>query len=47
VTLQYIVETYNITVPTKLPYSLQPGVTDDDGPVLPNTAIIEAQLEEN
>jgi Flp pilus assembly protein CpaB len=45
VTLQYIVETYNITVPTKLPYSLEPGVTDDDGPTLPNTAIIEAEVE--
>jgi pilus assembly protein CpaB len=47
VTLQYIVETYNVTIPTKLPYSLEPGVMDDDGPTLPNTAIIEAELEGN
>jgi pilus assembly protein CpaB len=47
VTLQYIVETYNITIPTKLPYAIQPGVTDDDGPTLPNTAVIEAELEGN
>jgi Flp pilus assembly protein CpaB len=26
VTLQYMIETYNITVPPKLPYSLEPAI---------------------
>jgi pilus assembly protein CpaB len=36
VTLQYFVDNYNITVPTKLPYGLEPAVEEIVEPVLPN-----------
>ncbi|MCJ7678500.1 MAG: SAF domain-containing protein [Anaerolineales bacterium] len=36
VTLKYLVDNYNITVPTKLPYGLEPRLTLPVSPVLPN-----------
>jgi pilus assembly protein CpaB len=36
VTLKYLVDNYNITVPTKLPYGLEPRLTLPVNPVLPN-----------
>jgi pilus assembly protein CpaB len=36
VTLQYFIDNYNITVPTKLPYGLEPAVDEIVEPVLPN-----------
>jgi Flp pilus assembly protein CpaB len=36
VTLQYLMQNYSITVPTRLPYGLQPAVTSPIPPVLPN-----------
>jgi Flp pilus assembly protein CpaB len=38
VTLQYFIDNYNITVPTKLPYGLEPAVDEIIEPVLPNDA---------
>jgi pilus assembly protein CpaB len=36
VTLQYLIETYNITIPTKLPYAQQPALEGLISPTLPN-----------
>ncbi len=36
VTLQYLMQNYSVTVPTRLPYGLQPAVTSPIPPVLPN-----------
>jgi CheY-like chemotaxis protein len=36
VTLNYLVDNYNITVPSKLPYGLEPRLTTPINPVLPN-----------
>jgi pilus assembly protein CpaB len=36
VTLKYLVDNYNITVPSKLPYGLEPRLTLPINPVLPN-----------
>jgi len=36
VTLKYLMENYNITLPTRLPYGLQPRLTSPIHPVLPN-----------
>jgi pilus assembly protein CpaB len=36
VTLKYLVDNYNITVPSKLPYGLEPRLTSPIDPVLPN-----------
>ncbi|MCX6071855.1 MAG: RcpC/CpaB family pilus assembly protein, partial [Chloroflexi bacterium] len=36
VTLKYLVDNYNITVPSKLPYGLEPRLTTPIHPVLPN-----------
>ena len=36
VTLKYLVDNYNITVPSKLPYGLEPRLTAPIDPVLPN-----------
>lgn len=36
VTLQYLVENYDVTIPTKLPYSLQPALDELITPELPN-----------
>ncbi len=38
VTLQYLLDNYNITVPTKLPYGLEPALEKPIVPVLPNDA---------
>jgi pilus assembly protein CpaB len=38
VTLQYLLDNYNITVPTKLPYGLEPALDRPIVPVLPNDA---------
>ena len=38
VTLQYLLETYEITVPTKLPYGMEPRLDNLIMPVLPNDA---------
>lgn len=38
VTLQYLIDNYNITVPTKLPYGLEPAIEEIVEPVLPNDA---------
>jgi Flp pilus assembly protein CpaB len=40
VTLQYLLDTYNISVPTKLPYALEPGLTQVIRPILPNDIVI-------
>jgi pilus assembly protein CpaB len=40
VTLQYLLDTYNIAVPTKLPYALEPGLTQVIQPILPNDIVI-------
>ena len=39
-TLQYLLSQYNIPVPAKLPYSLQPRIDVLTPPVLPNDAIV-------
>lgn len=36
VTLKYLMDNYNITVPSKLPYGLLPRLTEPVNPVLPN-----------
>lgn len=36
VTLQYLIDNYNITIPTKLPYGLEPAIDEIVEPVLPN-----------
>jgi pilus assembly protein CpaB len=36
VTLQYVLDTYDIAVPTKLPYALEPGLSEVIVPILPN-----------
>jgi Flp pilus assembly protein CpaB len=38
VTLQYLVDSYNITVPGRLPYGLEPRIESPVGPVLPSDA---------
>ena len=38
VTLQYLVENYDITIPVKLPYGLEPALDSPIVPVLPNDA---------
>jgi len=38
VTLQYLIENYDITVPVKLPYGLEPALDSPIVPVLPNDA---------
>lgn len=35
-TLQYLMETYNVTIPTKLPYAQQPTLDSLITPRLPN-----------
>jgi pilus assembly protein CpaB len=40
VTLNYLVENYNITVPSKLPYGLEPRLTAPIQPVLPNDHLV-------
>ncbi|MBN2555327.1 MAG: hypothetical protein JXA97_05255 [Anaerolineales bacterium] len=39
VTLQYLVENYDITVPARLPYGLTPAIEELMAPVLPNDAL--------
>jgi len=36
VTLQYLVQSYSITVPSRLPYGLTPRLDEVVEPVLPN-----------
>lgn len=40
VTLNYLVENYNISVPSKLPYGLEPRLTTPIQPVLPNDQVV-------
>jgi pilus assembly protein CpaB len=40
VTLKYLVDNYNITVPSKLPYGLEPRLTTPIQPVLPNDQVV-------
>ncbi len=40
VTLQFLLDTYNIPVPVKLPYGLEPRVDDLQAPVLPNDVVV-------
>jgi Flp pilus assembly protein CpaB len=40
VTLQYMIDNYNITVPTKLPFGLEPPLERPIVPVLPNDIVI-------
>jgi hypothetical protein len=40
VTLKYLVDNYNITVPSKLPYGLEPRLTTPIKPVLPNDQVV-------
>jgi pilus assembly protein CpaB len=42
VTLKYLVDNYNITVPSKLPYGLEPRLTLPIVPVLPNDQPVAA-----
>jgi pilus assembly protein CpaB len=45
VTLQYLIDNYNITVPAKLPYGLEPPIEQPIVPVLPNDAIVPQEQQ--
>jgi Flp pilus assembly protein CpaB len=40
VTLKYLMDNYNITLPSKLPYGLEPRLTTPIKPVLPNDQVV-------
>jgi pilus assembly protein CpaB len=42
-TLQFLLSQYNIPVPAKLPYAMQPALTTLVSPVLPNDAPVEPE----
>jgi Flp pilus assembly protein CpaB len=43
VTLQYMIDNYNITVPTKLPFGLEPPLERPIVPLLPNDIVVEPE----
>jgi len=45
VTLQYLIENYNITVPARLPYGLTPAIEELVAPVLPNDVVPEQEVQ--
>jgi Flp pilus assembly protein CpaB len=45
VTLQYLIDNYNITVPAKLPYGIEPSVDQPIVPVLPNDTVVTEQSQ--
>jgi pilus assembly protein CpaB len=44
VTLQFLLTQYNIPVPVKLPYGINPGISDVNAPVLPNDTPLPTPL---
>jgi pilus assembly protein CpaB len=45
VSLQYLIDNYNITVPAKLPYGLEPPIDQPIVPVLPNDADVPQEQQ--
>ncbi len=45
VSLQYLIDNYNITVPAKLPYGLEPQIEEPIVPVLPNDEIVPQEQQ--
>jgi pilus assembly protein CpaB len=43
VNLQYLIENYNITVPAKLPYGIEPAPKQPIVPILPNDIVPEEE----
>ena len=41
-TLQFLLSQYNIPVPAKLPYAMEPGVNELSSPFLPNDVVTVA-----
>ena len=44
-TLQFLLDEYNITMPAKLPYGMEPRVDDPELPVLENDTVEEVPQE--